>query len=163
MDESCTIDLPDEAATVALAGRLAPLLRTGDLVALRGGLGAGKTAFARALIRALTSPDEDVPSATFTLVQSYDAAGFRIFHFDLYRIVHPDELIEIGWDEALADGVVLAEWPERAGVLLPSRRLDIALAFGGNASTRRAAITAARGWDEGRQVIVALQRGAGRE
>jgi len=139
---SATIDLPDEAATAALAHRLAPVLRAGDVIALRGDLGAGKTAFARALIRALTSPEEEVPSPTFTLVQSYDALLGRIFHFDLYRVTSPDELTEIGWDEALADGLVLVEWPERAGTLLPVARIDIELTFGASAGSRRASLCA---------------------
>src|SRR5882757_6145504 len=125
-----TVDLPDEAATADLARRLAPRLKVGDLVALHGDLGAGKTAFARALIRALVGADEEVPSPTFTLVQTYSAPVGQIFHFDLYRIVSPDELTEIGWDETLADGLTLVEWPGRAGTLLPVSRIDIALAFG---------------------------------
>jgi tRNA threonylcarbamoyladenosine biosynthesis protein TsaE len=157
MDQNVTIDLADEAATAALARKLAPLLRAGDVVALRGALGAGKTAFARALIRALTRPDEEVPSPTFTLVQGYDAPGARIHHFDLYRIAHPDELVEIGWDEALADGIALVEWPERAGLLLPARRLEIALTFGDTPLARRATIASAGGWDDGRAVLAALQ------
>jgi len=133
-----TIDLPDEAATGELARRLAPLLKTGDTIALRGDLGAGKTAFARALIRALAGGDEDVPSPTFTLVQGYDSPIGRIYHFDLYRVASPDELIEIGWDEALADGLVLVEWPERAGILLPAACIDVDLVFGAAPGARRA-------------------------
>ncbi len=157
MDKAVTIDLPDERATAALARRLAPLLRAGDVVALNGQLGAGKTAFARALIRALAGDDEDVPSPTFTLVQSYDASGGRIYHFDLYRIAHPDELIEIGWEEALSDGIVLVEWPHRAGPLLPARRLEVDIAFGDTATARCATLTAAGGWGRGRPVLAALQ------
>ena len=116
------IALKDEAATAALAQRMAPYLSPGDVVALNGGLGAGKTSFARALIRALSGVDEaerEVPSPTFTLVQSYETPAGRIHHFDLYRIQSSDELTEIGWDEALADGIVLVEWPDRAPGIFP--------------------------------------------
>jgi tRNA threonylcarbamoyladenosine biosynthesis protein TsaE len=135
------IDLPDAAATAALARRLARMLRPGDVVALSGDLGAGKTEFARALIRTLAGDDAaEAPSPTFTLVQTYDAPAGRIHHFDLYRIRSPDELTEIGWEEALDDGIVLAEWPARAGTFLPARRLDIAFAFGDGPTARRATI-----------------------
>ena len=154
------IKLADEAATADLAHRLAPDLKPGDVVALRGDLGAGKTSFARALIRALSGGDaaeREVPSPTFTLVQSYDTSVGRVHHFDLYRIQSPDELTEIGWDEALADGIVLIEWPERAGNLLPDRRLDIALAFGADAEARRATLRPEGGWIADHLGLAALQ------
>jgi tRNA threonylcarbamoyladenosine biosynthesis protein TsaE len=137
-----TVELPDEAATAALAVGLSRLLRTGDVVTLRGDLGAGKTAFARALIRALGDPDEDVPSPTFTLVQTYDVAPAPVWHFDLYRLGGPDEVIELGWDEVRADGIALIEWPDRLGTLLPADRLDLALSFvDGEPTARRAILT----------------------
>jgi tRNA threonylcarbamoyladenosine biosynthesis protein TsaE len=98
-----------------------------------------------------------VPSPTFTLVQSYDTPAGRVHHFDLYRIQSPDELTEIGWDEALADGITLVEWPERAGTLLPGRRLDIALAFGAGAETRRATLQPQGGWMADHPGLAALQ------
>ena len=156
------IELPDEAATADLARRLAPVLMRGDVVALRGDLGAGKTSFARALIRALSGADgadHEVPSPTFTLVQSYDTPAARVHHFDLYRIVSPDELTEIGWDEALADGIVLVEWPERAGALLPHRRLDITLGFGAQSESRRAMLQPGTGWMADHPGFAALQPG----
>lgn len=125
--------LPDEAATEVLARRLAPHLAPGDRIALSGPLGAGKSAFARALVRALLGdPGAEVPSPTFTLVQDYDAVDqggepVAIHHFDLYRLSDPREVEELGWDDALADGICLVEWPDRAGRLLPADRLDIAL------------------------------------
>jgi tRNA threonylcarbamoyladenosine biosynthesis protein TsaE len=156
------IELADEAATADLARRLAPSLKPGDVVALHGDLGAGKTSFARALIRALSGADgaeREVPSPTFTLVQSYDTPAGRVHHFDLYRIVSPDELMEIGWDEALADGIVLVEWPERAGNLLPRRRLDITLGFGVQSEARRAMLQLGTGWMANHPGFAALQPG----
>lgn len=119
------LDLP---GTQALAERLGPLLRAGDVVALHGTLGAGKTAFARALIQGLQAPLgilEDVPSPTFTLVQYYAFDKFILWHFDLYRIDQAADAYELGIEEAFHDGVSVIEWPERLGPLLPDARLDI--------------------------------------
>ena len=154
VNPTITVELPDEAATAELAGRLAPWLKLGDLVALHGDLGAGKTAFARALIRALVGAKEEVPSPTFTLVQTYNSPMGPIFHFDLYRIVNPDELTEIGWDEALADGLTLVEWPSRAGTLLPASRIDVELGFGASPGARIASLN----FPAGRGGTSALQR-----
>ena len=129
--------LPDEAATAALARRLAPALGAGDLLALWGDLGSGKTSFARALIRALAGSDEEVPSPTFTLVQTYEVRPAPVWHFDLYRIRDPEEVLELGWEQALAEAIVLVEWPERLGPLLPAERLDLRFAFGPAADSRR--------------------------
>jgi tRNA threonylcarbamoyladenosine biosynthesis protein TsaE len=122
------------------------------VVALRGELGAGKTALARAVIQALPLPDgapaeEDVPSPTFTLVQTYARRPAPVWHIDLYRLSEPDEVIELGWDEALADGIVLVEWPDRAGTLLPAARLDVELADTA-AGGRTATLTDGGGWSE---------------
>lgn len=119
-------ELPDLAATEALAQGLAPHLKAGDVIALRGGLGAGKTTFARALISALMGQETEVPSPTYTLVQIYEGPDFPIFHYDLYRLEVPDEVFELGWDET-ADGLCLIEWPDRAGPHLPNWRLDLTL------------------------------------
>jgi tRNA threonylcarbamoyladenosine biosynthesis protein TsaE len=105
--------LPDLAATASLGARIAAGLRPGDLVALDGDLGAGKTTLARAILAAL-GVDENVPSPTFTLVQTYPTARFPVSHYDLYRLKHPRDMEELGLDEALEDGAVLVEWPERA-------------------------------------------------
>ncbi|MDA4845311.1 tRNA (adenosine(37)-N6)-threonylcarbamoyltransferase complex ATPase subunit type 1 TsaE [Hoeflea poritis] len=119
------IALDDERATQRLGQDLALALRPGDCLALRGDLGAGKSTLARALIRCIAAdPGLEVPSPTFTLVQSYDLR-IPIAHFDLYRIADPDELVELGLDEALGDGAVLIEWPEHAGDALPSGRILI--------------------------------------
>lgn len=119
--------LPDEAATQDLGAALASRLRRGEAICLTGPLGAGKSTLARALVRALTTPDEDVPSPTFTLVQFYDGPDFPLAHFDLYRLTSPDEAYEIGLDEALEDGAALIEWPERLEGHLPADRLDITI------------------------------------
>lgn len=119
------IALDDERATQRLGQDLALALRPGDCLALRGDLGAGKSTLARALIRCIAAdPDLEVPSPTFTLVQSYDLR-IPIAHFDLYRIADPDELVELGLDDALDDGAVLIEWPEHAQGALPSGRVLI--------------------------------------
>ncbi len=117
------VPLPDLDALRDLAEKLAPNLRRGDVLALSGDLGAGKTEFARALLRVL-GVTGDIPSPTFTLLQTYDTANFIVTHFDLYRLKAPDELNELGWDDALADGVTLVEWPERAAGRLPENRLE---------------------------------------
>jgi tRNA threonylcarbamoyladenosine biosynthesis protein TsaE len=135
--------LSDLAATEALAARLAARLVPGDVVLLEGVLGAGKSAFARALIRAAAGdPRLEVPSPTFTLVQSYATTRGRIHHFDLWRLAGEGDLRELGWDQALAD-IVVVEWPERLGALAPIGAITIRLALvGGDA--REAVIT---GWD----------------
>ncbi len=129
--------LVDEAATVALAEDLAACLAVGDVVALVGDLGAGKSTLARALIRTLAADDGlEVPSPTFTLVQSYDLGRLRLAHFDLYRLSDEGELDELGFDEAVADGVVVVEWPDRAGGRLPENALIVAIGSGGTATSR---------------------------
>ncbi|MDZ4374607.1 MAG: tRNA (adenosine(37)-N6)-threonylcarbamoyltransferase complex ATPase subunit type 1 TsaE, partial [Phenylobacterium sp.] len=95
------MNLPDEPATARLGAAVAARLGAGEAVCLTGPLGAGKSTLARALIRALTTPDEEVPSPTFTLVQFYEGPGLTVAHFDLYRLSDPDEAYEIGLDEAL--------------------------------------------------------------
>jgi tRNA threonylcarbamoyl adenosine modification protein YjeE len=120
------IDVADEAATHVLAAQVASYVRAGDLVALSGELGSGKTTFARALIRTLTSDAElEVPSPTYTLMQVYDGAKFPIVHADLFRINNPSELAELGWEESAEGAVVIVEWPEQAGDQLALDRLDV--------------------------------------
>lgn len=125
----------DERALAEQAAAMASRLRAGDVLFLRGDLGAGKTSFARALIRAITGqPDLAVPSPTFTLVQTYDTPAGPLWHFDLYRLKEPDEVFEIGWEEALAGAIMIVEWPERlgddrAGGLAPRDRLEIILSM----------------------------------
>jgi tRNA threonylcarbamoyladenosine biosynthesis protein TsaE len=134
-----SLDLPDVAATAALAQAVAGRVRQGDVIALFGDLGAGKTTFARAFIHALSDgTDETVPSPTFTLVQVYERAPAPVWHFDLYRLEQPEEVYELGFEDALAQGISLIEWPERLGPLLPRDRLDLRLMFAVDPNARRA-------------------------
>lgn len=136
------LTLPDLAATERFAARVAAAMRPGDAILLAGPLGAGKTAFARALLRAATGdPVLDVPSPSFTLVQSYDTRHGKVHHFDLWRLDGPSALAELGWDDARED-IVLVEWPDRLGVLTPpdALRLVFELAEGD------ARIVRAEGW-----------------
>lgn len=121
-----------ERETVEVAAQFARTLKPGDSVALQGDLGAGKSVFCRAVIRTLCDdPDLLVPSPTFPLVQTYDAPGdVTLWHFDLYRLEDPAEIFELGWEEALAGGISLIEWPERAGDYLPGERYHISLKEG---------------------------------
>ena len=114
-----TLDHADADLTACLARVMAAVLKPGDVIALQGAVGAGKTHFARAFIRARQgAAAEDVPSPTFTLVQTYDdPMGTEIWHADLYRLSHPDELVELGLDEAMRDSIVLIEWPDHGGPL----------------------------------------------
>lgn len=124
-----------EAETHRLAHLVADILRADDFVSLSGDLGAGKTTFARALIRHLTGdPELEVPSPTFTLLQVYEHPGFPIVHADLYRVRSVDELAELGWDEAAGGALVLVEWPERITDRLPPDRLDVAFRLAADAS-----------------------------
>jgi len=144
---SLRLDLPDEAATGRLAARLASRARARDTIALSGPLGSGKTSFARAFVRALGRGDEEVPSPTFTLVETYAFPGRpTVWHFDLYRLERAEEVYELGIEEAFGDGVVLIEWPERIAKLLPRERLDIALAQGHDPNARIATLAASPGW-----------------
>ena len=141
-------DLPDSDATDRLGAAIARLLAPGEAVLLYGPLGMGKSTLARGLIRALTRPDEDVPSPTFTLVQFYESEP-PVAHFDLYRLTRPEEASEIGLDEALDEGCAVIEWPERLGddpaVWLGPDRLTVALAETGDG--RRATVSGAGAWE----------------
>ncbi len=127
-----------EEDTARLARHLASRLEKGDCVLLHGTLGAGKSVFARALVRALMdSPDLEVPSPTFTLVQVYEKAGVCIQHFDLYRLETPDEVLCLGWEEAVADSITLVEWPERLGPYTPRVHWNVSLGLVEGAPAQR--------------------------
>lgn len=148
--EAVSIRLADETMTAALGRALAHLARAGDVIALRGDLGSGKTALARAFINALPQPGggvpEEVPSPTFTLVQTYDRAPATVWHFDLYRVHDPQEIDELGWDEAIGEGIVLVEWPERLGARLPEERLDILMTYPETGEGRMAVLEGTGAW-----------------
>jgi tRNA threonylcarbamoyladenosine biosynthesis protein TsaE len=148
LEQTLALTLPDEAATVALARRIAPALVQGGVVYLRGELGAGKTTFARALLRAL-GVGERVKSPTYTLLERYHVDGHPAFHLDLYRIAGAGELEWLGLDELEApDAIVLIEWPERGAGALPHADLEVALEHAGAGRTVRLTRLSARaaGW-----------------
>lgn len=142
--DSREIALPDAAATLALGRRLGETLGPGDVVCLSGNLGAGKTTLARGAIDAWTGQDEDAPSPTYTLVQTYEGAKGELWHVDLYRLKQPDDAWELGLEDAFSEAACLIEWPERLGGQLPRNRLDIALTPQGEG--RSAALTAHGAW-----------------
>jgi tRNA threonylcarbamoyladenosine biosynthesis protein TsaE len=141
------LDLADEVATARLAARIAGIARARDTIALRGALGSGKTSFARAFIRALGTGSEEVPSPTFTLVETYHFAGRPpVWHFDLYRLAAAEDVYELGIEEAWSEGIALIEWPELIAGLLPPERLDIVLEQGAVPSARRARVDGSARW-----------------
>jgi tRNA threonylcarbamoyl adenosine modification protein YjeE len=140
------LPLPDQEATRELGRRLARLIRPGDVIALRGVLGSGKTELARALLRACAGAEIEVPSPSYTLVQDYGFPDLVIRHIDLYRIEDPSELLEMGLDAPAAGEAWLLEWPERATGVLPADRLDLELRQGDAADARSAHLRAGPGW-----------------
>jgi tRNA threonylcarbamoyl adenosine modification protein YjeE len=140
--------LPDREATRAFGGRLAAVIRPGDVIALCGALGAGKTELARALIRAHAGAAIEVPSPSYTLVQDYRFEDLVILHIDLYRIADAAELQELGLEAPAADEVWLIEWPERAGAALPRDRLEVELRQGAASDARIAEVTAGPSWKQ---------------
>lgn len=140
------LELPDLAATEAFAARLAAVLRPGDVVALEGPLGAGKSALARAAIRSLAGAEIEVPSPTFNIVQTYETPAGEVWHVDLYRLGDPSELDELGLDEAFEHAIVLVEWPGLLGSSLPRDALTIRLEGGDTGDSRRAILNGGGDW-----------------
>jgi tRNA threonylcarbamoyladenosine biosynthesis protein TsaE len=142
-------------AVNVFAARVGAELRAGDAVLLEGELGAGKTAFARALLRAVTGDEAlEVPSPSFTLVQSYEARGLTLHHFDLWRLSGADGVGELGWDDARRD-VVVVEWPDRLGKLRPAGALVVSLQVVGQ-SAREAVV---EGWAAERLTVLSAAAG----
>lgn len=143
-----TLDLRDELETAALARALASVASAGDVIALHGDLGLGKSAFARAFVRARAADDAlTVPSPTFTLVQVYELPGGTVWHVDAYRLASADEAFELGLDEAFATAITLIEWPERVAPLIPDRTLRLYLTDGPTSEARCLSIEASASWD----------------
>lgn len=142
-----TVGPLDQPGLERFAGRLAEALEGGDCVLLDGPLGAGKTTFARALIRTRVGAPVEVPSPTFTLIQDYGAGDLTIRHADLYRIAEPDELLEIGLGEVEPDVVLLVEWPERGGDRLPPDQLRVRIEpIAGDEERRQLTLCAGPAW-----------------
>lgn len=142
MSSVTTLHLPTADHTEALGRRLAALSRPGDAILLEGPIGAGKSCLARAFIRARLGREEEVPSPTFTLVQVYEDKAGEIWHADLYRLTHPDEVWELGLDDAFTAAICLVEWPDRLGQHVPPDALRIQLSAEGEG--RRAMISGGR-------------------
>ena len=115
-----------EQDTMRIATELAKQVKIGDIVALYGTLGMGKTVFCRGFIESFL-PNTEVPSPTFTLLQTYDTEKFPIYHFDMYRLKSPIEAYEIGIEDAFVEGVSLIEWPEKLGKLLPKKHISVSI------------------------------------
>ena len=180
---SVGIPLPDEAATLALARSLTGLLQAGDVVFLIGDLGAGKTTFARGLINALPpvgdtgvgdtgadgagsgdgAGDEEVPSPTFTLVQIYERRPAPVWHVDLYRLERPEEVEELGLEEAAREAITLIEWPERLGRRIPADRLEVQLSYGEDADARSVLLVGYGSWRKRLSAIGSAARPAALE
>ena len=146
---TASIHLGTEQETRQLAERIAPLLRPGDTLLLVGEIGAGKTFFARALIQArlrAAGMSEDVPSPTFTLVQTYSDGVHELWHADLYRLGSPDEIVELGLDEAFESAICLIEWPEKLGSLAPPDPLQLTFEAGSTETERRVHLNTPGQW-----------------
>ena len=131
----------NESETKFFAFQLAKIIQPKDVIALNGDLGTGKTVFARAFVEAVTG-EVEVPSPTFTLLQSYEGVDVTVYHFDLYRIEDPNEVFELGIEEAFSDGVSIIEWPDRMAPYLPNQRLEIYLSNGCSNNAREFQILA---------------------
>ena len=139
------LTLDGEQATAELAAEIASLAEDGDVIALSGELGTGKTTFARAFLREW-GVQEEIPSPTFTLVQTYELEAGTIWHFDFYRLEKPDDALELDIEDAFTEGISLIEWPERLGAYLPWERLDLHFVIGEREDVRRVEIEGTDEW-----------------
>ena len=144
--------LDDLSKSILLAGKLACLLKTGDVVALNGELGAGKTEFCRAIIHSL-GYDEDVPSPTFNLVQTYEPSVNdleipAVWHIDLYRIEKAEDVFELGIEDGFDTAITLIEWPDKMGRYLPEEHLEINLSIGETEGSRNIAFNGSKYWQD---------------
>ena len=152
--KTVTAELSDEAATRLLAAKLASITPQGGVILLFGDLGVGKTALARAFIIAKCGSEQEVPSPTFTLVQTYEypeqasSQVGTLYHFDLYRLSSPDEAYELGIEDAFNEGISLIEWPDRLDGNVPDERLEITLSQGDNENSRRVEIAGSGAWTD---------------
>lgn len=141
MKKSFTLD-----ESLHLADKLSQILHTGDILLFEGDLGAGKTTIIRKVIQQLVGDNIDVPSPTFTLVQTYDSPKGQLWHFDLYRLENPDEVLELGIDDAFHEGISFIEWPDRLGNLKPNDSLLITLTQGIHPDERSITLTPSMAW-----------------
>jgi len=150
-ERTIEISLADEAKTNELAEKIASILTIGDVLLLSGPIGAGKTFFCRALIRARTGTTEDIPSPTFTLVQTYPHEKGDIWHCDLYRLTDPEEATELGLEDAFEDSICLIEWPDRLGSIAPDTALNIA--FSAHENGHHARLRCSKLWSDRLDVL----------
>jgi tRNA threonylcarbamoyl adenosine modification protein YjeE len=148
MDVITQLNLDDENGMIRLAEGLATIAQHGDVLALEGDLGTGKSVFARAFISTRNGAPLEVPSPTFTLVQSYEIDSGTIHHFDLYRLETPDDVLELGLEDAFATGVSLIEWPDRAEGILPPNHLEIFIKYGASNNQRTVNINGDAVWKQ---------------
>lgn len=132
--------------TLAFATRLSQLLQPGDVLLFQGDLGAGKSTLIRKMIQTLAGEEVEVPSPTFTLVQTYDVPGMELWHFDLYRLEDPEEVHELGIEDAFHQGVSFIEWPERLGYLTPNETLTIHITHGDDPNERHITLKPSGKW-----------------
>lgn len=158
LPEKGTLSLLTEQDTMALAGALAEVSLPGDVITLRGALGIGKTTFARGFIQYLSMGKEEVVSPTFTLVQTYDTKKGKIWHFDLYRLDSPNDVLELGLEDAQATGISLIEWPERLGQQIPKASLEIDISSVAGQTARLVWLSGTQNWRERALGVVSRAR-----
>lgn len=152
-NHALTIEIDGVESTETLARRLSGLLLKGDVVMLQGPLGAGKSVFARAVIRGLGWRRDEIPSPTFTLVQQYELPVAMVWHFDLYRLEIPDDVFELGIEDAFYDGISLIEWPDRLGGYVPQEYLNVAISFVQGETSRHIQLNGTGNWPDRLQAL----------